>query len=106
MSNDTITKIRDAEDRASQIIADARAEAEAIVSTAKNNVSDKIESANLLCVKISKDEQVKAAAQSAEIMEKKTDAARVEAKKTVSIADKNMDNAIGIIIREIFEKWQ
>jgi len=106
LSQETVNKVRAAEDNALAIIEEARKEKDSRIASAIAASSEKKKSALALCDDIAKKAKEEAAKQRQAIIEEKTKKAHEDAKKTASTAEERLDGAIGIIITEIFNKWQ
>lgn len=106
MTNEVIEKITGAEAEAEAILAEARNTAAEILSAATTGQNEAIQNATVLGEEKFAATKKKAAEAVEKRLERATDEARSEAKNIVSAAEKKMDDAIDLIIREIFEKWQ
>lgn len=106
LSQETVNRVREAESNALAMIEQARKEKDSRIAEAKAASDEKIKGAHALCGDIAKKARDEIAAQRQTIIEEKTIKAKENANIIAASTEEKMDGAIGIIITEIFNKWQ
>ena len=106
MAIDAIGKIYEAEEKAAAITDDAKRRASEIIARANENKTDTIRRAETLSAAKAKEDKLSIAAEADEILKIAEAEARSEAKKLVVSSAEATEEAVSLILREIFEKWQ
>lgn len=103
---EAIGKILEAEERADALICAARDSASDIIARANENKKDTLLRAEVLSAEKAKEEKANIRVEADEIVRKAEAEARSEAKKLVAASAPAMENAVSLILEEIFGKWQ
>ncbi len=106
MAMEAIGKIYEAEERAAALVAAARDSAADIIARANENKRDTLLRAETLSAEKAKEEKAAILAESDEITRAAEAEARSEAKRLVAASAPAMENAVSLILEEIFGKWQ
>lgn len=106
MAMEAISKIYEAENSAAEIVSDARAKAESIIARANEDKADTLDRARVLSEEKARSEKARIATKTEELVGSAAAAARADAKKLIASSAEAMENAVSLILREIFEKWQ